>query len=46
MTSALRKAGLAPEEITDAILVPCSGLLDGVLGQVLMIDRGIAFSHT
>jgi NAD(P)-dependent dehydrogenase (short-subunit alcohol dehydrogenase family) len=41
----LRRHLLAPEEIANAILVLCSGLLDGVKGQVLTIDRGMAFSH-
>lgn len=37
---------LAPGEIAGAVLVLCSGLLDGVNGQVLTVDRGMAFSHT
>lgn len=36
---------LAPEEIAGAILALCSGLLDGVNGQVLTVDRGMAFSQ-
>lgn len=34
---------IEPEEVADAILALCSGLLDGVSGQVLMIDRGGTF---
>lgn len=37
---------LAPEEVAGAVLALCSGLLDGVNGQVLAVDRGAAFSHT
>jgi len=32
-----------PEEVADAILALCSGLMDGVSGQVLMVDRGGTF---
>lgn len=42
----LRRHLLAPEEIAGAVLALCSGLLDGVNGQVLTVDRGMAFSHT
>jgi NAD(P)-dependent dehydrogenase (short-subunit alcohol dehydrogenase family) len=31
------------EEVASAILALCSGLLDGVSGQVLMVDRGTSF---
>jgi enoyl-[acyl-carrier-protein] reductase (NADH) len=31
------------EEVANAILALCSGLMDGVSGQVLMIDRGTTF---
>ncbi|PWU11193.1 MAG: hypothetical protein C5B51_03165 [Terriglobia bacterium] len=31
------------EEIADAIMVLCSGLMDGVSGQVLNVDRGTTF---
>jgi NAD(P)-dependent dehydrogenase (short-subunit alcohol dehydrogenase family) len=41
----LRPHLLAPEEIAGAVLALCSGLLDGVNGQVLTIDRGMAFAH-
>lgn len=34
---------IEPEEVADAILALCSGLLDGVSGQVLMVDRGGTF---
>ena len=32
------------EEVAEAILALCSGLMDGVSGQVLMVDRGTTFS--
>ena len=35
---------LAPEEVANAVLALASGLMDGVRGQVLMIDRGSTFS--
>ena len=31
------------EEVANAILALCSGLMDGVKGQVLMVDRGTTF---
>ena len=31
------------EEVANAILALCSGLMDGVSGQVLMVDRGTTF---
>jgi enoyl-[acyl-carrier-protein] reductase (NADH) len=31
------------EEVSNAILALCSGLMDGVSGQVIMIDRGTTF---
>ena len=34
---------MEPEEVASAILALCSGLMDGVSGQVLMIDRGGTF---
>jgi NAD(P)-dependent dehydrogenase (short-subunit alcohol dehydrogenase family) len=34
---------IAPEEVADAVLALCSGLMDGVSGQVLMVDRGGTF---
>ena len=35
---------IATEEVASAILVLCSGLMDGVSGQTLMVDRGTGFS--
>jgi enoyl-[acyl-carrier-protein] reductase (NADH) len=32
------------EEVGDAVLALCSGLMDSVSGQVLLLDRGVAFS--
>jgi len=32
------------EDVANAVLALCSGLLDGVRGQVLMVDRGTAFT--
>lgn len=34
------------EEVANAILGLCSGLMDGVSGQVIMVDRGTTFSDT
>jgi enoyl-[acyl-carrier-protein] reductase (NADH) len=34
---------IGSEEVANAILALCSGLMDGVSGQVLMIDRGTTF---
>jgi NAD(P)-dependent dehydrogenase (short-subunit alcohol dehydrogenase family) len=34
---------IQPEEVANAILALCSGLMDGVSGQVLMVDRGGTF---
>jgi NAD(P)-dependent dehydrogenase (short-subunit alcohol dehydrogenase family) len=34
---------IEPEEAADTILALCSGLMDGVSGQVLMVDRGGTF---
>ena len=34
---------MEPEEVAKAILALCSGLMDGVSGQVLMVDRGVTF---
>jgi NAD(P)-dependent dehydrogenase (short-subunit alcohol dehydrogenase family) len=31
------------EEVANAILALCSGLMDGVSGQVIMVDRGTSF---
>ncbi len=32
------------EDVANAVLALCSGLLDGVRGQVLMVDRGTGFT--
>ena len=37
---------MQPEEIGDAILAMCSGMMDAMSGQVLMVDKGIAFADT
>lgn len=34
---------IEPEEVARAVLALCSGLMDGVSGQVLMVDRGGTF---
>jgi enoyl-[acyl-carrier-protein] reductase (NADH) len=31
------------EEVATVVLALCSGLLDGVNGQVIMVDRGTTF---
>jgi enoyl-[acyl-carrier-protein] reductase (NADH) len=41
----LRRAIMEPEEIAGVVLALCSGLLDGVNGQVLTVDRGMGFSQ-
>ena len=35
---------MPPEEVADAALALCSGMLDGVSGQVIMVDKGNTFS--
>jgi NAD(P)-dependent dehydrogenase (short-subunit alcohol dehydrogenase family) len=35
---------ISPEEVADAALALCSGWMDGVKGQVLLLDRGFGFS--
>ena len=35
-----------PEEIGDTILALCSGLLDAMSGQVIQVDKGIAFADS
>jgi NAD(P)-dependent dehydrogenase (short-subunit alcohol dehydrogenase family) len=35
---------LKPEEVASVIVALCSGLLDGVKGQVLTVDQGMLFS--
>jgi hypothetical protein len=39
----MRRQLISCEEVANAILALCSGLMDGVSGQVLMIDRGTTF---
>ena len=35
---------VAPEEVAEAAVALCSGLMDGVKGQVLLLDRGCGFA--
>lgn len=35
---------IEPEEVADATLALCSGLMDGVKGQILLLDRGYGFN--
>ncbi|NVB38689.1 SDR family oxidoreductase [Pseudenhygromyxa sp. WMMC2535] len=35
---------IQPREVAEAALALCSGLMDGVRGQVLLLDRGFGFS--
>lgn len=35
---------MVPEEVADAALALCSGMLDGMSGQVIMVDKGNTFS--
>ncbi|MEA3209662.1 MAG: hypothetical protein QOE70_2719 [Chthoniobacter sp.] len=37
---------ISPEEVAKVIVALCSGLLDGVNGQVLAVDRGTSFFDT
>jgi len=39
----MRRQFISCEEVANAILALCSGLMDGVSGQVLMVDRGTTF---
>jgi len=39
----MKRQFIPSEEVANAILALCSGLMDGVSGQVLMIDRGTTF---
>lgn len=41
----LRRMLMEPGEIAGVVLALCSGLLDGVNGQVLTVDRGLGFSQ-
>lgn len=34
---------VTPEQVGDAVLALCSGLMDGVSGQVVTVDHGVAF---
>src|SRR5262249_31920865 len=38
------EAEIAAAEVADAVLALCSGLMDAVRGQVLMVDNGSKFS--
>jgi NAD(P)-dependent dehydrogenase (short-subunit alcohol dehydrogenase family) len=38
------KQFITPEEVANAVLALASGLLDGISGQVIMVDRGTTFS--
>jgi NAD(P)-dependent dehydrogenase (short-subunit alcohol dehydrogenase family) len=40
----MKRQFITCEEVADAILALCSGLLDGVSGQVIMVDRGTSFA--
>lgn len=35
---------IAPEEVADSALAVCSGLMDGLKGQILLLDRGFGFA--
>lgn len=35
---------IRPEEVAGAALALCSGLMDGVKGQILLLDRGLGFA--
>ena len=35
---------IRPEEVAAAALALCSGLMDGVKGQILLLDRGLGFA--
>jgi NAD(P)-dependent dehydrogenase (short-subunit alcohol dehydrogenase family) len=39
----MKRQFISCEEVANAILGLCSGLLDGVSGQVIMVDRGTSF---
>jgi enoyl-[acyl-carrier-protein] reductase (NADH) len=39
----MRRQFISPDEVANAVLALCSGLMDGVSGQVLMVDRGTTF---
>jgi NAD(P)-dependent dehydrogenase (short-subunit alcohol dehydrogenase family) len=39
----MKRQFISEEEVANSILALCSGLMDGVRGQVLMVDRGTTF---
>ena len=39
----MKRQFISEEEVAGAILALCSGLMDGMNGQVLMVDRGTSF---
>jgi NAD(P)-dependent dehydrogenase (short-subunit alcohol dehydrogenase family) len=39
----MRRQFIGCDEVASAILALCSGLMDGVSGQVIMVDRGTSF---
>ena len=39
----MKRQFISCEEVAGAILALCSGMLDGMNGQVLMVDRGTTF---
>jgi enoyl-[acyl-carrier-protein] reductase (NADH) len=39
----MKRQFISCEEVAGTILALCSGLLDGMSGQVLMVDRGTSF---
>jgi NAD(P)-dependent dehydrogenase (short-subunit alcohol dehydrogenase family) len=40
----MKRQFITCEEVANAILALCSGLMDGVSGQVIMVDRGTSFA--
>src|SRR5215470_1438096 len=39
----MKRQFITPDEVANATLALCSGLMDGVSGQTLMVDRGTTF---
>jgi len=39
----MKRQFITCEEVASVVLALCSGLMDGVSGQVLMVDRGTTF---
>jgi NAD(P)-dependent dehydrogenase (short-subunit alcohol dehydrogenase family) len=39
----MQRQFISPEEVASVVFALCSGLMDGVSGQVLMVDRGTTF---